>query len=166
MALADAATTADTARVGDGGRYILCTLGGETYALDIRQVSEIIELRDLTEVPMMPPYVRGVLNLRGRVLPVVDLLARFGKGTTEAGRRSAVVIVDPGPADEGAGTFGVVVDAVTKVVQFEADDLDEPPMFGTGLRPEFISSIAHHDGDVVVVLELASVLVAAEHAGR
>lgn len=160
----DAPTTTALATGTASDRFLMCSLGGETYALDIRRVSEIIEFRSLTEVPMMPAFVRGVLNLRGRVLPVVDLQARFGRGATGVGRRTTVVVVEPAPADatEGAAAFGVMVDAVTEVAQLDADDIEPAPSFGTGLRPEFLQGMARHHDAFVVVLDLGSLLAGAE----
>lgn len=157
------ASIGDT-RVADGAsRYLTFRLGGEVFALGILDITEIIEYRDLTVVPMMPPFIRGVLNLRGRVVPVVDLAARFGRGTTDVARRTAVIIVETGPreTDEGeepAQDFGILVDAVNEVVHFTADDIEPPPAFGAGIRADFISGMAKHRGDFIIVLDVDRVL--------
>src|SRR5512142_1279840 len=75
-------------------RYLTFGLGGETFALPILDITEIIEYRSLTEIPMMPPFVRGVINLRGRVVPVIDLATRFGRGATDVARRTSIIIVE------------------------------------------------------------------------
>jgi purine-binding chemotaxis protein CheW len=145
--------------VGEGGRYLTFTLHGEVYALDILEVTEIIEFRALTVVPMMPPFVRGVINLRGRVLPVVDLAARFGIGATEVAKRTGIVVVEaPAGTDGGVQDVGIMVDAVNKVVHLGADDIEPPPAFGAGIRSDFIAGMARHDGGFVIVLDVGHVL--------
>lgn len=149
-------------RRGDG-RYLTFTLGGEVYALDIVAITEIIALRPLTVVPMMPPFIRGVLNLRGRVLPVVDLTSRFSGGSTDTHRRTVVLVVETtlrtaaGAADESTHV-GLIVDAVNKVVHLGHDDIEPRPAFGGGIRAEYISGMAKLDGDFVVVLDIDEVL--------
>lgn len=149
-------------RRGDG-RYLTFTLGDEVYALDIVAITEIIAFRALTVVPMMPPYIRGVLNLRGRVLPVVDLSSRFNGGTTAVHRRTVVLVVETTlRAEDGTAAesmhVGLIVDAVSKVVHLGPDDIEPRPAFGAGIRAEFISGMAKLDGDFVVVLDVDEVL--------
>ncbi len=154
------------ARVADGSsRYLTFRLGGEVFALGILDITEIIEYRSLTEVPMMPPFIRGVLNLRGRVVPVVDLAARFGRPATEVARRTGIIIVETtagssGPDDdEQTGQdFGIVVDAVNEVMHFGPDDIEPPPAFGAGIRSDFISGMAKRDGEFIIVLDVSQVL--------
>jgi purine-binding chemotaxis protein CheW len=149
------------------GRYLTFTLGGEIYAVSILEISEIIEFRTLTVVPMMPSYIRGVVNLRGRVLPVVDLAARFGQQATVAGRRTGIIVVElvdrpaepdgseSGPSVQG---IGIMVDAVNKVVHLNDEDIEPVPAFGTGIRSDFISGMAKYDGGFIVVLGIEKVL--------
>lgn len=150
--------------VADGtSRYLTFRLGAEVFALGILDITEIIEYRSLTDVPMMPAFVRGVLNLRGRVVPVVDLAARFGRGSTPVGRRTAIIIVEARAASGTAGggpgqDFGVIVDAVNEVVNFAVDDVEPPPAFGAGIRADFISGMAKRRDDFIIVLDVAHVL--------
>jgi purine-binding chemotaxis protein CheW len=144
-------------------RYLTFRLGEETFALPILDITEIIEYRSLTAVPMMPPFVRGVLNLRGRVVPVVDLAARFGRGGTTLGRRTAIVIVETPGAEDGTGDrsgqdFGIVVDAVNDVVHVGDQDIEPAPAFGGGIRSDFIAGMARRGGDFVIVLDVDRVL--------
>lgn len=146
-----------------GGRYLTFSLGGEVYALDIVAITEIIAMRPLTVVPMMPPFIRGVLNLRGRVLPVVDLTTRFTGGATDTHRRTVVLVVETAlrSADGAVGGtthVGLIVDAVNKVVHLGAEDIEPRPAFGAGIRAEYISGMAKLDGDFVVVLDIDEVL--------
>jgi len=140
-------------------RYLTFSLGGEVYALPILDITEIMEFRALTVVPMMPSFLRGVINLRGRVVPVVDLAARFGRGATQVARRTSIVIVE---ARDGSGDpgyhMGIMVDAVNKVVHVAPSEIEPAPAFGAGIRPDFISGMAKYDGQFVVVLDVSRVL--------
>ena len=144
-------------------RYLTFVLGGEVYALGILDVTEIMQFRTLTVVPMMPSFIRGVINLRGRVVPVVDMAARFGRGTTGVARRTSIIIVEvPGqPGDEAGGAgvhMGMMVDAVNKVVHLAAEDIEPPPAFGAGIRSDFISGMARYNGEFIIVLDVSRVL--------
>ena len=141
-------------------RYLTFVLGGEVYALPILDITEIIEHRNLTVVPMMPSFLRGVINLRGRVVPVVDMAARFSRGRTEVARRTSIIIVEAAGAEDGeAGQdMGIMVDAVNKVVHLGADDIEPPPAFGAGIRADFISGMAKYNGEFIVVLDVSRVL--------
>lgn len=155
-----AAQDAQHAGGNDTGRYLTFTLNGESYALDIFHITEIIEYRSLTAVPMAPDFVRGVINLRGRAVPVVDLGIRFGQGPTAVGRRTSIIIVHIDDTTESADgqDIGILVDIVNKVVGFGAGDLEPAPTFGTGIQPDFISGMARRDNDFIIVLDLARVL--------
>ena len=161
------------AHVTEAERYLTFALAGESYALPIRDVTEILEHRPLTAVPLAPAHVRGVINLRGRAVPVVDLLSRFGRATaTEVGRRTAIVILDVGAVGDGAdggadggpdGTprhVGILVDAVDSVMHLDADDLEPPPALGEGpgVDTALVAGMARHEDRFVVVLDLRGVL--------
>lgn len=141
------------------GQYLTFMLGGETFALGILNIREIIQYGELTEVPMMPKFIRGVINLRGRVVPVVDLSARFNRNATQVSRRTSIVIIEmeqDDPAD--AQSIGVVVDAVNEVIDILSTDIEPPPSFGAKIRPDFISGMAKKDGRFIIVLNLDQVL--------
>jgi purine-binding chemotaxis protein CheW len=163
------------AAITDAARYLTFTLNGEAYALSIFNVTEILEYRQLTVVPLMPDFIRGVINLRGRAVPVVDLAIRFGRGTTAIGRRTSIIIVHiNGPAAQAvaadlagtaaAGTgrdgqdVGILVDAVNKVEAFGEDDIEPPPDFGAGIRADYISGMARRETDFIIVLDIDHVL--------
>ena len=160
----------DTSDAGSA-RYLTFTLNDEIYALNIFHVTEILEHRHLTIVPMMPDSIRGVINLRGRVVPVIDLATRFGRGTTTIARRTSIIIVhinhpttsqpttDNNPtATPGAQDIGILVDAVNKVVRFAEDDIEPAPAFGAGIRADYISGMAKRDNDFIIVLNIDHVL--------
>lgn len=147
------------------GQYLTFGLGNEVYALGILNIKEIIDYDRLTEVPMMPAFVCGVINLRGRVVPIIDLHARFGKGKTRILKRTAIVIVETvSREDESAQDIGIIVDAVNEVVEINRDDIEPPPNFGTGIRPDFISGMAKRNGGFVILLSVDKVLSVAEMA--
>ncbi|GAA5164204.1 chemotaxis protein CheW [Viridibacterium curvum] len=142
-------------------QYLIFSLGGESFGINILHIREIIEFGELTEVPMMPAFVRGVINLRGAVVPIIDLCARFGQGRTESNRRSCFVIVELEDAeadDQGLQEIGVMVDAVNEVVDIAPGDIEPPPGFGAHMRPDFIGGMARHAGQFVILLALDSVL--------
>jgi purine-binding chemotaxis protein CheW len=141
-------------------RYLTFVLGGEVYALPILDITEIIEFRNLTVVPMMPSFIRGVINLRGRVVPVVDMAARFSRGNTDVARRTSIIIVEPAAGEDGEGgqDMGIMVDAVNKVVHLGAEDIEPPPAFGAGIRADFISGMAKYNGEFIIVLDVSRVL--------
>lgn len=140
------------------GQYLGFHLGTETYAVGILTVREIIEYPGLTEVPMVPAAVRGVINLRGAVVPVVDPMVRFGKPPSPIGRRTCVVIVEVADAAGRPRTFGMVVDGVSEVVDIAAADLEAPPSFGARVRVELMQGMARVRGRLLIVLDVQRLL--------
>lgn len=138
-------------------QYLTFHLGGETFALEIRHIKEIIEYGGVTEVPLMPAFLRGVINLRGSVVPVIDLAVRFGRAPTAIGKRSCIVIVE---VEYGGGwhDLGVIVDAVNEVLELAPGDIEPTPAFGAGLRSEFIRGMGKLGNSFVIVLSLDNVL--------
>jgi purine-binding chemotaxis protein CheW len=126
-------------------------LGTETFALGILAVKEILEYGGLTDVPMMPACVRGVINLRGRVVPVVDLAVRFGRPATTPSRRTCIVIVEVETAGEQQD-IGVIVDAVNQVIEIPPEDVEPPPAFGAKLRTDFLQGMGKVEGHFVMIL--------------
>jgi purine-binding chemotaxis protein CheW len=147
-------------------RYLTFALGGEVYALGLLDVTEIMEFRGLTVVPMMPAFIRGVINLRGRVVPVVDMAARFGRSCTDVARRTSIIIVEAAGELRGdpARQMGIMVDAVNKVVRLGDEDIEPPPSFGPGIRSDFISGMARNEGQFIIVLDVSRVLTIDEMA--
>ena len=164
-----AAVIAKLAVDGDGTQirqYLTFQLAGEMYALRILNVKEIIEYGSLTEIPMMPRFIRGVINLRGAVVPVVDLSARFGNPQTEVGRRTCIVIIEVRDEQEGNGRhdIGVVVDAVSEVLEIPATEIEPAPSFGAKIRADFIEGMGKVDGRFVIILDIRRVLSVDEMA--
>ena len=132
-------------------------LGNDAYAIGILSIKEIIEYTTMTEVPLMPACVRGVINLRGAVVPVIDLQVSFGQTPSPVTKRTCIVIVEVlGP--EGQQVMGVVVDAVNEVLDIDASDIEPPPAFGTRIRTDFISGMGKVRGKFVILLNVNRVL--------
>lgn len=144
-------------------QYLTFTLGGEMFGVGILNVKEIIEFGNLTEIPMMPPFIRGVINLRGAVVPVIDLAARFGSKTTEVGRRTCIVIVEVSD-DEIRHDIGIIVDAVSEVLEIPGSEIEPPPSFGARIRADFIQGMGKVAGKFVILLDITRVLSVEEIA--
>jgi purine-binding chemotaxis protein CheW len=143
------------------GQYLTFMLGGEVFAMGILAIKEIIEYANLTEVPMMPGYVRGVINLRGSVVPVVDLSVRFGKQPSPVTKRTCIVIIEIEATGE-RHDIGVVVDAVNAVLDIPASEIEPPPAFGTRIRTDFIQGMGKVNGKFVILLDVNHVLAVDE----
>ncbi|HAC69994.1 chemotaxis protein CheW [Pseudomonas sp. JBR1] len=140
-----------------GHQHLTFMVGSETYAVDTLAVREIIEFGQLTQVPLMPACIRGVINLRGAVVPVVDLEARFGGSPTRVGPRTCIVILEV-IADEDTHVLGVVVDAVSEVLEIEPADIRPAPSFGSRLPAHFISGMVKAEEGFLTLLDVAQVL--------
>lgn len=144
-------------------QYLTFSLAGEMFGIGILNVKEIIEYGNLTEIPMMPTFIRGVINLRGSVVPVIDLAARFGGKVTEVGRRTCIVIVEV-PDEEMRHDIGIIVDAVSEVLEIPAGEIEPPPSFGAKIRADFIFGMGKVAGKFVILLEINKVLSVEEIA--
>ena len=138
-------------------QYLTFALGGEMFAVGILNVKEIIEYGNLTEIPMMPAFIRGVINLRGSVVPVIDLSARFGGKSAELGRRTCIVIVEVSDADT-QHDIGIMVDAVSEVLDIPNSEIEPPPSFGARIRADFIFGMGKISGKFVIILNINKVL--------
>ena len=141
----------------DEAQYLTFLLGTEMFGIGILNIKEIIEYGNLTSVPMMPDFIRGVINLRGAVVPVVDLAARFGRGTSSVTRRSCIVIIEA-DSDGEKQDIGVVVDAVSEVLEIPEAEIKPAPSFGAKIRPDFISGMGKVKEKFVILLDANKVL--------
>lgn len=146
-----------TTVAADQTQYLTFMLSGEMYAIGILAIKEIIEYANLTTVPMMPACIRGVINLRGAVVPVLDLAARFGKAPTAVTKRTCIVIVEVQTGGERQDV-GVVVDAVNEVLDIAISDIEPPPTFGARIRTDFIHGMGKINGRFVILLDVDQVL--------
>jgi len=134
-------------------QFLSFELCGEEYAVNILRVKEIIEYDTLTRVPAMPPSVRGVINLRGRVVPVVDLSARFGLEESTITRRSCIVMVELTDGDDSV-VMGIITDAVSQVLDLADSAIEPPPSFGTRINADFIKGMAETGKKFVIILDV------------
>ena len=140
-------------------QYLTFMLGGEMFSIDILCIKEIIWYATLTEVPMMPACIRGVINLRGSVVPVMDLSSRFGKHSTEVTKSTCIVIIEVPTRSEGEHqSMGVVVDSVQAVVEIPGSEIEPAPTFGAKIRHDFIGGIGKVNGKFVILLNVARVM--------
>ena len=144
-------------------QYLTFTLRGEMFAVGILNVKELIEYVSLTEIPMVPDFIRGIINLRGSVVPVIDLAARFGGRRTEVGKRTCIVIVEV-QHDDARHDIGVMVDAVSEVIDIPGSEIEAAPSFGAKIRADFIFGMGQIAGNFVIILCIDKVLSIAEIA--
>lgn len=142
---------------GEQQQYLTFMLGSEMFAIGILSIKEIIEYGRLTEVPRMPEFIRGVINLRGAVVPVIDLGTRFGKEATAVGRRTCIVIIELEHEGEQQ-VIGVMVDAVNEVLEIPAAEIEPPPSFGSRIRTDFIRGMGKVEGRFIIILSVGHVL--------
>lgn len=146
-----------------GQLYLCFTLGTELFAIDILRIREIIEYLPPTAVPMMPPSLSGVINVRGSVVPVVDLAVRFNWPATQVGRRTCIVIVEI-MHESTRHVLGLVVDKVNMVTDIKSEAIEPPPTFGARINTDFINGMARVNNQFVIVLDIARTLTIEEMA--
>ncbi len=139
------------------GKYLTFKLSREEYGIEILKVNEIISLMEITEIPRVPGYVRGVINLRGKVIPVVDLRSKFGIVPTEDTDETCVIVVDVIQNGRPAMT-GILVDAVSEVLEISGEQIEEPPSFGAAVDIGFIMAVAKIGNGVKMLLDIVEVL--------
>ena len=139
------------------GKYLTFALGAEEYGLEILKVREIIGYMDITAVPQASHYVKGVLNLRGQVIPVIDLRAKFGMETTEVTEETCIIVVEISQGNHKFST-GVVVDNVQEVLDIAGEDIEEAPQFGSAFNTDFILGMGKIGESVKILLDIDRVL--------
>jgi purine-binding chemotaxis protein CheW len=140
------------------GKYLTFTLQRESYGIDVLKVREIIRLIDITAVPQMPPYVCGVINLRGKIIPIINLRLRFGFPETQSTERTCIVVVLVKIAGGKSTQMGLVVDGVEEVINIGAGEIEETPDFGSNISTECILGMAKIKGVVKALLDIDRVL--------
>ncbi len=149
-------TTAAMARLG--GKYMAFKLAEEEYGLEILKVREIIGFMEVTRVPRTPDFIRGVINLRGKVIPVIDLRLKFGMPRTEATDQTVIIVVQCQLADKQL-TMGILVDQVLEVLSIDGSHIEPPPSFGTfSIDTDFILGVGKADKRVIFLLDIDKVL--------
>jgi len=163
MAEVETMDQAVKAMVEREGKYLTFTLAEEEYGIGILKIKEIIGMMPITTVPQTPEFVKGVINLRGKVIPVIDLRLRFGMGEIDYTERTCIIVVE---IDGQVGTvlIGIVVDSVSEVLNVKGDDIEDTPTFGTKLDTEYILGMAKMEGGVKILLDIDQVLSSKEIA--
>jgi purine-binding chemotaxis protein CheW len=152
-------TVAEPARPDSGGegKYLTFSLCGEEYGIGILKVREIIGMINVTPVPQMPEFVKGVINLRGKVIPVIDLRLRFAMNSIEYTERTCIIVVEIN-GDTGPVSVGIVVDGVSEVLNVRGSEIEETPKFGAQSDTDFILGMAKKEGGVKILLDIDKVL--------
>ena len=148
---------------GQQGQYLTFLVGQDKLAIAINDVNEIIEISNITRVPMTPNYIRGVINLRGNVVPVVDLSARLGHSVSDISKRSCIVLVEVVTGDE-VQSIGMLVDQVNEILEIPKENIQAAPEFGSDIRVDFIQAMGRVDDDFIILLEISRVLSVSELA--
>jgi purine-binding chemotaxis protein CheW len=141
-------------------KYLTFILNHESYGIDVLKVREIIRLIAITTIPQMPDYVRGVINLRGKIIPVIDLRLRFGFAQAESTEQTCIIVVKVKLPDGRATQMGLVVDGVEEVVNIAATDIENTPDFGTQIDTQYIVGMAKIKGAVKILLDIDGVISA------
>lgn len=139
------------------GKYLTFTLANEEYGIGILKIKEIIGMMPITTVPRTPEFVKGVINLRGKVIPVMDLRLRFGMEAMDYTERTCIIVAEIEGAS-GTVMIGVVVDSVSEVLNIKVEDIEDTPAFGTKLDTEYILGMAKMEGGVKILLDIDQVL--------
>jgi len=161
------ATTAENAAARTGertGKYLIFHLSREEYGIRVLKVREIIGIQDITSVPQTPAYVKGVINLRGKVIPVIDLRLKLGLREVEYTQRTCIIVVQV-QGNAGSMLMGIVVDGVAEVLNLVASDIEDAPDFGRGAATAHLLGMAKIKGRVKILLDIDGVLAAQELAG-
>ena len=142
-------------------KYLIFNLSGEQYGLEILKVKEIIGLMEITRVPRIPDFVRGVINLRGKVIPIINLRKKFDMESTEDTEQTCIIVVDI-MQENVSFQMGVLVDSVSEVLNISDDSIEETPKFGTSVSTVFIKGLAKTEGGVKILLNIEEVLTTNE----
>ncbi len=140
-----------------GGKFLTFLMANEKYGLEILKVREIIGMMDVTSVPTTPAFIRGVINLRGKVIPVIDLRLKFGMEAKEDTERTCIIVVRLAQTDQEM-TMGIIVDEVSDVVDVSHDQIEPPPSFGVDIKTGFILGMGKFERKVMTMLDIDRVL--------
>lgn len=146
-------STAGTSTIGETTQYLTFKLDQEVFAVDVAKVREILDFTPATKVPGTPEFMRGVINVRGNVVPVVDMRLKFGMSKTEKTVDTCIVVMEISVEDERS-VLGALVDSVQEVFELEANQVEPPPRIGTRWRTEFIKGIGKRGNDLMIILDI------------
>lgn len=149
--------TATMTATDRAGKYLTFKLGGEEYGLEILKVREIIGLMNITDVPKIPHYFRGIINLRGQVIPVMELRLKFGMDSIEDTEQTCVIVVEVSSGERSIST-GLLVDSVSEVLEISGDQIEDAPSFGSDIETDYILGIGKIGDKVKILLDIDKVL--------
>lgn len=144
-------------------QYLTFKLGGEIFGVDVSQVQEILEMTPITRIPQTPPFMKGVINVRGKVVPIVDLRLKFGMEEVESTVDTCIVVVEVAMEGETV-VLGAVADSVDEVIDQQPDQIEPPPRIGTNLNTEFIKGMGKRDDHFIIILDINKIFSAEEIA--
>jgi len=147
-----------------GGKYLIFNLGLEEFGTEVLKVREIMGMQDITTIPQVPAYVKGVINLRGKVVPVIDLRLKFAMDAQEYTPRTCIIVMRTRQAEEEL-TVGMIVDGVVEVLNLTASDIEDTPDFGSGVDTPYLIGMAKIKGKVKILLDIDQVLASDEMGG-
>lgn len=156
-------TQISTANRAKDGKYLTFRMGEETYGVEVIKVREIIRMQLITPVPQMPPYIKGVINLRGKIIPILDLRLRFGLPEAAPTEATCIVVVQGDQADVAHSQTGLIVDGVDEVLNISANDIENTPNFGTSIDVEAILGMAKIKGAVKTLIDINCVIRTGSH---
>jgi len=139
------------------GKFLTFALGNEEYGIEIIKAREIIGLMEITTVPQTPDYMKGVINLRGKVIPIIDLRLKFAMPEVEHTRETCIIVVEVGSAQ-----VGIIVDGVSEVTDIKGEDIEDAPSFGQGIDTNFIMGLGKTKQKIVILLDIEGVLTTEE----
>lgn len=140
-----------------GGKFLTFLLGSEEYGIPIHKIKEIIGIMDITSIPRMPDFIKGVINLRGKIIPVMDLRLKFELGAKEYNQRTCIIVVD---IDYNGirKLMGIVVDTVSEVVNIQGSEIEVPPQYGGCVDTSFLTGMGKVKGKVILLLDIEKIL--------
>lgn len=147
------------------GKYLTFRLADEEYGLEILKVQEIIQMQTVTRVPRTPEYVRGVINLRGKVIPVIDLRRKFGFSASDDTGKTCIIVVQISSGADNVIVMGIIIDEVREVLDIRAENIEETPSFGSSINTDFIMGMGKMNGNVKILLDIDKVLSVQEIDG-
>lgn len=139
------------------GQFLTFHVGTETYGIEVKNVREVIEFGNVFRIPAVPEYVRGVINLRGEVVPVIDMASRFFGRTSEVTKFSCIVIIEI-EEESGVILIGFLIDSINAVIDLSDDDIEGTPSFGAKIRSDYISGVGKHNEQFIILLHINRVL--------
>jgi purine-binding chemotaxis protein CheW len=149
----EAASPVAEVKRAKAGKYLTFVLAGEVYGLEILKVREIIGMMDITSVPRTPDFIKGVINLRGKVIPIFDLRLKFGMESGEVTEQTCIIVVDVCDVE-----MGIIVDEVFEVLDIGSGDIDDTPSFGVNVNTDFIMGMGKAEGKVTILLDISKVV--------